>query len=407
MRKIILLLLLLNNTVRAQYTTWDLITEIDPVVSEPLYGWFIIDFKTDGSILQRNDSSQSWTDIYKTVGLKNPDKKYILYAEFENPLNTGLDTTKYYECNYIKDGNGQIIEANKMTYRGNYRYYKIKFFYSSNILDSSEEYENINGANKLKTVTHFKYDSLGKRIKDSLVWHYTPNPVFMFNYTYTYDNNNRCIEFKTNNSQNFFGYFADGKMKKNEYFWWNGSSFEKSKEKNFTYYPDGTIDSLIEYSVIGNNIVPKQRTKHYYNSKKTLIALVIQSYSDTTGFINYDSIPLRLLSNNNYDTSYSYEWKSNKWALRGYRYIFDKMSPLNIHNPEKSTLKIYPNPAQSYITVELPENSAEKEISITDITGKTIRRFPVNDLVIEIPLDIPPGIYFLRSGAMVARFVKQ
>jgi hypothetical protein len=74
------------------------------------------------------------------------------------------------------------------------------------------------------------------------------------------------------------------------------------------------------------------------------------------------------------------------------------------------TLRIMPNPAISSITVLLPNNNIITEISITDITGKTVKDYKINDEVSEYKINISElknGMYIIKvNDKYSSKFIK-
>jgi hypothetical protein len=66
----------------------------------------------------------------------------------------------------------------------------------------------------------------------------------------------------------------------------------------------------------------------------------------------------------------------------------------------ESTLKAYPNPAQSSLTVENTEWKNASVISLYDRNGAKVRVYPVTGFQTEINVSsYPSGIYILQSGS--------
>ena len=70
-------------------------------------------------------------------------------------------------------------------------------------------------------------------------------------------------------------------------------------------------------------------------------------------------------------------------------------------NEEETMLKVFPNPAKNYFTVDykLSKTSGSAVIEIDDLTGKKLRVLQLNDkqnqLIIETK-DLQTGIYYIR-----------
>jgi Secretion system C-terminal sorting domain len=82
--------------------------------------------------------------------------------------------------------------------------------------------------------------------------------------------------------------------------------------------------------------------------------------------------------------------------------------------PNRFPLEIYPNPAKSFLAIRLPLSADRTELKIFDVSGKLIKEIasttmlPRNDRNGEIKVSlkgINPGIYFLRLGNEVIKFL--
>ena len=75
-------------------------------------------------------------------------------------------------------------------------------------------------------------------------------------------------------------------------------------------------------------------------------------------------------------------------------------------NTQHSSLITYPNPACSSVTVKgLPEGEI---VTLCDITGRTLRCIATTRSITTFDIsDLPAGVYLLRCGGQVTKFVKQ
>lgn len=72
---------------------------------------------------------------------------------------------------------------------------------------------------------------------------------------------------------------------------------------------------------------------------------------------------------------------------------------------KKTSLKVYPNPAQEYVHIEM-ENAGI--IQIWNSTGQLIRVYTLNKGTSKIPIDdLPSGVYFLRTEKDFAKLFKR
>ena len=60
---------------------------------------------------------------------------------------------------------------------------------------------------------------------------------------------------------------------------------------------------------------------------------------------------------------------------------------------------VFPNPSQGNITVVFPENNSTAFISLSDLSGRLVKSFPVNNsTVVQLGLDLEAGLYWLDAG---------
>jgi hypothetical protein len=87
-----------------------------------------------------------------------------------------------------------------------------------------------------------------------------------------------------------------------------------------------------------------------------------------------------------------------------------------IKHPDAETpgLKIYPNPAQAYVQVELPESKIPASIILTDLSGKTLftKKVQPNQRTISLNMkQLPAGLYLLQYRSaeimLTRKFLKQ
>ncbi|MCC8144996.1 MAG: T9SS type A sorting domain-containing protein [Bacteroidales bacterium] len=84
-----------------------------------------------------------------------------------------------------------------------------------------------------------------------------------------------------------------------------------------------------------------------------------------------------------------------------------KKEIVGIENIELGSIRIYPNPAKTFVTIELSENSPEDTLIFTDITGTVIEKIPVlNRKSITIPLkNYNSGVYFVQANSYSGKLI--
>jgi hypothetical protein len=79
--------------------------------------------------------------------------------------------------------------------------------------------------------------------------------------------------------------------------------------------------------------------------------------------------------------------------------------PVGISSVDIPTLHIYPNPARDHIRVFFP---ADCEVAgIYSSSGALLREIRVSQTEQQLDIsDLAPGLYFVRAGAALGKFVK-
>lgn len=71
-----------------------------------------------------------------------------------------------------------------------------------------------------------------------------------------------------------------------------------------------------------------------------------------------------------------------------------------VENSFSNEIKVYPNPSEGFITVDLGETISEFHVGIIDINGKLIRQSTFkNTKIFELDLDVMSGIYILSINS--------
>ncbi|MFN0202101.1 MAG: T9SS type A sorting domain-containing protein [Bacteroidia bacterium] len=74
------------------------------------------------------------------------------------------------------------------------------------------------------------------------------------------------------------------------------------------------------------------------------------------------------------------------------------------------SFQVYPNPAQHKLWIEIGENAKScKEIQVLDLQGKIVAHLPItNDKKYNLALEkYPAGVYFVRIGESIKKFIKE
>lgn len=83
--------------------------------------------------------------------------------------------------------------------------------------------------------------------------------------------------------------------------------------------------------------------------------------------------------------------------------------PNQVESPtSNNTFKLYPNPANNYVQIQLSERPAnEIQVTLADACGRKLSSFQITEANMQIPLDaLKPGVYFLKIEGHVERIMK-
>jgi hypothetical protein len=71
---------------------------------------------------------------------------------------------------------------------------------------------------------------------------------------------------------------------------------------------------------------------------------------------------------------------------------------------------VYPNPAGDYIKITIDKPSEGSELEIYDVLGERVFSKSIHPMTLRHRMNIanlPSGVYFVRIGAQVEKFVKE
>jgi len=80
---------------------------------------------------------------------------------------------------------------------------------------------------------------------------------------------------------------------------------------------------------------------------------------------------------------------------QGFKVI--EATPTSVDQAFQNSIEIFPNPTQGSITLAMnSSNGEEVYIDVIDVQGRPIKSFVRNTSQINIDLDLPSGVYFLK-----------
>lgn len=183
--------------------------------------------------------------------------------------------------------------------------------------------------------------------------------------------------------------------------------YDKTTGQTDVYVNDNLVSSWIDtvpYTV-GNYISPRSGDCIYeiddlmvYKTRSaSALILVGQNATDD---IRYEGTPAGKINSIVIDSAYNVSTLVTEFVN------VDFLTSVN--EWEVDGLKIYPNPANKQITIELGNNGNNTELKIKDVTGKTVFSQQIVENKTVVPLtNFAKGVYFLEVNNSVVKFIKE
>lgn len=89
----------------------------------------------------------------------------------------------------------------------------------------------------------------------------------------------------------------------------------------------------------------------------------------------------------------TYTWPANTWPIDS---TYCGFNLVNLKDIENNELKIYPNPANNYLSIDIPANLKNGSFELTDLLGNRLRKNNIANSSTQIQVDLssyPSGIY--------------
>ncbi len=183
-----------------------------------------------------------------------------------------------------------------------------------------------------------------------------------------------------------------------------------SCNENSLYYPSLTFDGT-NYLVVWEEHRLSTNESDIYGARINPQGLVIDSFPISLQSGNQLSPKLTKGNNNQILIVYA-GWIDSINHKPAFTYrIFGKFYQFTSIKENKNLIilsslpfKIYPNPANSYFDISLPENV--DRLKIYDISGRLVKNIKISNKRNSLPLsDIKTGIYFVRVGNLQGKLI--
>jgi hypothetical protein len=191
----------------------------------------------------------------------------------------------------------------------------------------------------------------------------------------------------------------------------NAGVFENYLKETRDYDANGNLTEIYVQIWVASGSTWRDLFKHAYGYNSNDLPVYYENF-------NFNQSENRLVNSLRYDYEYNNEnradnvYSGSSWNIgqnfyqtRYHAERFCTLLPASISEDfYLNNIKIYPNPAGAILNVELP---AESAVEIFSIQGSLMALFPAREFhQIDIST-FPKGIYLLKAGSSVKKFVKQ
>jgi hypothetical protein len=323
-----------------------------------------------------------WSPFYKTIYTYNANNKAATRIEqFANSLTSVFEDN--YKTIYTYNGSGKLITNINQMWNGSswVNEYKADITYNGNLF---------------LTVTNTTWDG-AQWVLDS---RNTP--------TYTGTNLTQFLDeiwdgMQWNNDfRNNMTYNATNKITNLQSEFWTGTAWEEDETTTYTFATNGNRTSSI-YTYEG-----QIQSKNEYNyDTASQMSNFGHPFKDKTG-VDYvfESFPYinKILSSMYYD----YDSDTSTYEL-SYRttYNYQNQLPLDKQKFEISKIKLYPNPSNSILNIQMEQHI--DALSIVDISGRSTAIKALSNKSFDVST-LANGVYFIEiataQGVFKEKFIK-
>jgi hypothetical protein len=177
---------------------------------------------------------------------------------------------------------------------------------------------------------------------------------------------------------------------------WNGAAYENSSRTTYTYNAGGKPTLIIGEIWNGTAWDNSMRDTYDYDAGNHLTHTLSQEWDTATAtYLNTTQENYTNNADGSVHQLVAQEWVNAAW-VNAYRLTFT-YAPLAVSQFEHNIVIAYPNPAQNFIRFRANGSLAERNYTITDVTGKSFLsgQMTEDDMAIDVN-QLQAGIYFVR-----------
>lgn len=225
---------------------------------------------------------------------------------------------------------------------------------------------------------------------------------------FTYDANNNMIREVTqiwNDSawvdfrQETYTFDANNKLTIELWQNWNGTSWDNYIQYIYTYDTYNNQTSILVQDWVGSVWVNSYRYNSTYDVNNNMIGEIEQDWNGNAWVYAWQNI-YTFDANNFAKSSTRKSWNSDSTKLTSgdsSYYYFHTVLGINDLLSKSNTLKIYPNPASTQVTIETFTIPDKSQLSIINLNGQEFIRKQITRLKTQLNItNLPGGVYFVR-----------
>lgn len=177
------------------------------------------------------------------------------------------------------------------------------------------------------------------------------------------------------------------------------------KDKDTYTYSGSKLQSIEKEFYSGGSWFKSRKDDYIYNSGSQYADTVIEQLWDGVGgaYANSRRLGYRYTTSGKVAYRQTEQWDGTKWTeqqnqeMKDY-YYYDFSNSVNEVANTNNGIKVYPSPASNNINVTIDGKATDANISIIDITGKTLKTVKANTAnTINISVsELPAGSYILN-----------
>jgi spore germination protein YaaH len=351
------------------------------------------------------DFTTNFTDA-DNVGGSGVKHKFYQVADFN-----GTDWLSNEQNGFFNDEFNSTLNPLWTSYAGTWNITSGNLIQTDQANGNTNIYAACNQNNYSKFLYQFKFRITGSGTNKRAGFHYMCDDAALADrgnsYFVWFRQDNAKLQFyKVTN--NVFALVKDVPFAFSANVWYNAKVvYDKITGQTDVYVNDNLISSWVDTApyTVGNYISPRSGECIYEMDdvmvyKTRTGSELITVGQNPTDDIRYEGTPAGRINSIVIDSAYNVSITQTEWVNVDFLTSVDELV--------LDDIKIYPNPADKQLTIELGSEVSNTELKIKDVTGKIVFNQQVFNNKTIVPLtNFAKGVYFLEINNRVIKFIKE